>query len=389
MKPSLGRLFSRVWQFYSGARIPARVAPHEERHYRTFNFILTFSFIAHAEFVPIFHLLGAALPFWNNLACLVLDIACLALNATGRTRLASAILLVYVSYHTIVCNIVFSTELGFYYYFFVLIIIVYISPWKIREKIVMTGTVSAAHLAVYFFAGNAVHEVSTRIPAQVMYTINTVANHFTLSFAIIYFSQQTDSAEFNLGEANLKLQRFNEKLEKLSAMDPLTGLANRRQFDGYLVSELSRHQREGCPLSIIMCDIDYFKNYNDRLGHQPGDRCLQQVAAVLARSARRPSDLVARYGGEEFMLVLPQTDAAGVQRVAERIRRELQALALPHPDSQASPFVTLSLGLTTIIPDRNTGTEAIIEAADRALYESKSLGRNRLTFRVPEQGASS
>lgn len=178
-----------------------------------------------------------------------------------------------------------------------------------------------------------------------------------------------------------ELERANQQLKLQAITDSLTQLANRHQFDYHLDQEWRRMVREQAPLSLILCDVDCFKRYNDALGHPAGDRCLRQVAQVIQNSAERPGDLAARYGGEEFAVILPNTDEAGAIQVAEKARANLQAMQLPHPDSAVSPHVTVSLGIATMLPHQLSGflPEALITAADKALYEAKAAGRNRFS----------
>jgi diguanylate cyclase (GGDEF)-like protein/PAS domain S-box-containing protein len=174
------------------------------------------------------------------------------------------------------------------------------------------------------------------------------------------------------------LKEANERLERLSSSDGLTQVANRRCFDQTLEREWNRLKRTKEPLSLIMCDVDFFKLFNDTYGHQGGDDCLRSVAKALSESARRGGDFIARYGGEEFVVVLPATEAEGALNVAEKIRLAVELLAIEHSKSQVAPHVTLSLGVATIIP-RDEGTpKLLIKCADNALYTAKSSGRNRV-----------
>lgn len=174
-----------------------------------------------------------------------------------------------------------------------------------------------------------------------------------------------------------KLQGANQELNRLASIDGLTQIANRRHFGTSLAQEWQRLQRERSPLSLILCDIDYFKPYNDRYGHLAGDRCLQQVAQALHLALKRPADLVARYGGEEFVAILPNTDCAGAIHIAEQIQNAIAALNLPHCCSQVSDRITVSLGIASQIPTPNLSSDDLIAAADLALYQAKSQGRNR------------
>ncbi|MEZ4483450.1 MAG: diguanylate cyclase [Syntrophotaleaceae bacterium] len=138
-------------------------------------------------------------------------------------------------------------------------------------------------------------------------------------------------------------------------------------------------QREQAPLSIIMCDVDYFKQYNDTYGHQAGDRCLQEIAQAIQDTLQRPSDLVARYGGEEFIILLPGTDQAGTKRVATGIQQAIASLEIPHSGSLANSCVTFSIGMATAVPGHGGSPESLIEAVDQSLYRAKETNRNRTT----------
>ncbi len=191
--------------------------------------------------------------------------------------------------------------------------------------------------------------------------------------------------------AEQQLEAANAELAHLASSDGLTGLANRRQFETVLARECRRTAREAVPLSLLLLDVDSFKSYNDRYGHQAGDRCLQAVAASLGGIARRPADLAARYGGEELVLLLPGVPEAGASLVAERVRGAIEALSLRHEGNpQAGGVVTVSVGSATIYPsqeDPRTDGPELVAAADRALYEAKRLGRNRVVSAVATQAA--
>jgi diguanylate cyclase (GGDEF)-like protein len=175
-----------------------------------------------------------------------------------------------------------------------------------------------------------------------------------------------------------ELEQSNAKLATLSTTDSLTGITNRRGFDAALAGEWWRAKRGGTTLALAMLDVDHFKSYNDLYGHQAGDQCLRTVAAVIAACARRTSDLVARYGGEEFVLLAPDTDAATMLEIARGICAELETLALAHAHSPHG-HVTISIGVAALRPDErgDTGTDLLVQAADRALYRAKQEGRNR------------
>lgn len=180
-----------------------------------------------------------------------------------------------------------------------------------------------------------------------------------------------------------KLQQENKFLKALVYVDPLTEIANRRQFDHCIDIEWKRMMREIAPLSLILCDIDYFKIYNDTYGHQMGDECLKKVAQSIRNVVQRPGDLVARYGGEEFVIILPRTDATGALYIAEAVRENLKTLALPFDTEQLpnrpAPIVTISIGVASTIPGVDTNDiGSLFLAADEALYESKRNGRDQV-----------
>lgn len=179
-------------------------------------------------------------------------------------------------------------------------------------------------------------------------------------------------------EKTADLQRVNEDLLRLSSVDSLTGLANRRAFDQTLERECARLQRTGSAVSLVMFDVDHFKALNDSAGHQRGDEYLTLVASELTRLPKRQIDLAARYGGEEFAVILPETDAVGAERVAESIRLAIASLHLPHPASPVAPFLTVSVGVATATREWNSSPEQLIAAADQALYGAKRSGRNRV-----------
>lgn len=177
-----------------------------------------------------------------------------------------------------------------------------------------------------------------------------------------------------------ELQLANAKLVQLVNLDGLTQVANRRRFDECLQQEWQRLARERVPLSLILCDIDLFKLYNDTYGHQMGDDCLRQVAQVIDSSARRPADLVARYGGEEFAVILPNTTADHARYVAESIRQRVEALKIPHRSSVVQPYVTLSLGVAGIVPTPGKAPHELVSLSDSALYLAKQAGRNQVVL---------
>ncbi len=174
-----------------------------------------------------------------------------------------------------------------------------------------------------------------------------------------------------------ELHQANQQLNAMVEADALTGLVNRRGLDRILHQELIAARREGTPLTLMLCDLDHFKRYNDHAGHVQGDRCLQEVGALLREVCVRPRDVAARYGGEEFALILPNTPRSGAMTFARALGQVLKRRAIPHPDSPLGPLLTLSGGITTCMPDESTSAETMLMRADQALYAAKEQGRDR------------
>lgn len=200
----------------------------------------------------------------------------------------------------------------------------------------------------------------------------------------LFYEQLRDyshTLERKVAERTAELERVNQELNQLANLDGLTQVANRRCLQETFDREWYRLAREKLPLSIIICDVDYFKRYNDTYGHQMGDECLQKIAEAIKQALKRPADLVARYGGEEFVVLLPNTQASGAWIVAQEIQDHVRQLSLEHQASLVSPFITMSMGLSSTIPTHETSGEELFEIADQALYEAKKQGRDRMIFR--------
>ena len=181
-------------------------------------------------------------------------------------------------------------------------------------------------------------------------------------------------------QAQAAFQQVKQELQLLATVDSLTQIPNRRCFDQYLNQEWIRLTREQASISLLMCDVDYFKSYNDTYGHQAGDRCLKIVAQAIKNTTKRPADLVARYGGEEFAVILPNTNLFGAVKIAEEILLEVFNLQIPHAGSDISQVVTISIGVVSQVPVRENSPETLVYRADRALYQAKTEGRNRLVI---------
>ena len=199
-----------------------------------------------------------------------------------------------------------------------------------------------------------------------------------------YITQlQRDEAFKALRELQAELEESNEELQKLSCLDGLTGIANRRRFDEFIQNECLRSARENTYLSLILIDIDYFKPYNDNYGHLAGDGCLRQVATALSEVVNRPADLVARYGGEEFGVVLPNTDITGASQLADALCNKIRALKIPHMHSEAAKHITLSMGISCKVACEGISPMDLINLADEALYVAKESGRDQ--YKIAEE----
>ena len=182
-------------------------------------------------------------------------------------------------------------------------------------------------------------------------------------------------------QIEIALKKANLKLKYQANIDSLTQVANRRRFDEYITQEWSRCAREREYLSLILCDVDYFKPYNDTYGHQAGDDCLYEVAQGIEKAVKRPADVVFRYGGEEFAVILPYTKGQGAIKVAENIRGKVKNMQIVHESSEISSIITLSMGVASIIPDSQSSPHVLVSTADRALYYAKAQGRDRVVYK--------
>jgi len=198
-------------------------------------------------------------------------------------------------------------------------------------------------------------------------------------------TRELDAKILELEVLQKELEEKNVKLEVLSSLDGLTGLFNRRYFDDNLKKEWKQAIRTGASLSLLIIDIDHFKNFNDHYGHLEGDDCLRKVAQALYEALLRPIDIVARYGGEEFTAILPNTDLDGAVMVARRMMKNVAELNIPHPASPVAGRVTVSIGATTMIPSIDQRATSLLDYADKALYEAKETGRNALRVRLAVQ----
>jgi diguanylate cyclase (GGDEF)-like protein len=248
--------------------------------------------------------------------------------------------------------------------------------------IMVTGRVEPENLKTAFEAG-AIDYITK--PVHEVEMLARVRSALKLKYEI----DQRKAREHELVQALKQLETANQLLQHISATDGLTGVANRRQFDGILEVEWARASRNRSWLALIMLDIDFFKFYNDTYGHQSGDACLKTVASILIGNIHRPEDMVARYGGEEFVIILPGTELEGASTVADRIRTRVESIEIEHVRSSVSTFVTLSVGVAATIPRMGDSPTTLIAAADKALYQAKHEGKNRVReYRGPMSNAT-
>lgn len=200
--------------------------------------------------------------------------------------------------------------------------------------------------------------------------------------SVLRLKQEMDQRK----ERERELEELNRKLEELSKLDGLTGVPNRRHFEEVLQQEWQRARREASPLSALMLDIDFFKKFNDTMGHLAGDACLKRVANIVSQAMRRPGDIVARYGGEEFVCLLPQTDATGALALAETVRTAVLNERITNKGTKRG-LVTVSVGAATLVPEAGLDPMYLIDLADTALYEAKEAGRDKVRLAQRPQGS--
>ena len=240
--------------------------------------------------------------------------------------------------------------------------------FRYMKPLMTKGNCLKCHAKQGYKEGDIRGGISVTFPVQKRQTNYLLFSHFFILFAGI----------IAIGSFGIRIVRLTAALEKQSNIDGLTQIANRGFFDDTLHREWLRRRRMESSLSLIMCDIDHFKPYNDTYGHQKGDKTLQMVAKALTKTVNRPADLVARYGGEEFVAVLPETDREGALAIADLMQKMVENLQISHSASQTASCLTISLGVATMSTQNNSEKE-LIETADRALYASKHNGRNIFT----------
>lgn len=329
----------------------------------------------------LFYALHGLALYWGvfsfNLLFITLYLLVVRLNYQGYYTLARNLVLVNACVQVFVVTAFISSAAGVHLFYFTvgaILALVYRRMSAVRfclQSMIIGVLFTVSHF--YFTAERALTPVPSPF-VDVMFGFS-VLGVLTLSAVFSYmFRREIDQAERDL-------MQNNRALAALSSTDTLTGLANRRKFDETLASEWARARRNAEPLSLIMCDVDHFKLYNDTLGHQAGDLCLERVACALAGAVERPADLVARYGGEEFAVILPGSDDGGARCVAKNLRRAVTELRLPHVPGSAVEYLTVSFGVSTAPADLTSGSpEMLLRRADAALYLAKENGRDRVHY---------
>ncbi len=229
-------------------------------------------------------------------------------------------------------------------------------------------------------------------PFKVIEVLARVKNHLMIRQLQKRLQEQNAQLRDEIEErkrAETALKRANQELQRLSVLDSLTQIANRRRFDEYLTQEWQQAFQSQQPLAMILCDVDFFKPFNDTYGHQAGDQCLYQVAQAIGQAIARQKEyreLVARYGGEEFAVILPGLSLEGVSQVAQAIQTQIHNLGIPHIASQVSEHVTVSMGISSVIPDSEADPATLISLCDQALYTAKAEGRDRSIIGTKDRG---
>ncbi|WP_110685041.1 diguanylate cyclase [Salinicola aestuarinus] len=318
--------------------------------------------------------------FLANIGFMTGYLSVLLFNHRRRHSAASNVLLAVGGSQLFVVTALIGTEAGVNLFYFALASVLVFLYQHLRGRVyalimaLFGGQYIGSH---YLFTRDVVIAPVPSPWVDIMYAGSVVGVMMLSGFMLYLFRQQIDHAED-------ELTLSNQYLETLSNTDALTGLANRRALDAALEREWSRLSRVSGGLAVVMCDVDHFKRFNDRYGHDGGDRCLQKITQALKSVLSRPADLAVRYGGEEFALVLPSTTEAGARLLGERLREAIERLRIPNEAVGEGAYVTVSVGVSsidTVFPDFGTyGIERLLKCADQALYRAKANGRNRTVY---------
>lgn len=248
------------------------------------------------------------------------------------------------------------------------------------------GNLSSVGQLIFAFANSLLlaKKYSESLEQEEIANLKLIEVNTNLDKIVSHRTEALIKSNEKIEQQKLELEKINHQLKKLSLKDPLTKLGNRRQYDRIIISEWNQCLRHQRPIALILLDIDFFKKYNDYYGHLAGDECLTKIGQTIKDSLSSLTDKVVRYGGEEFIAILPDTEKEDAIKIAEILRQHIEALHIPHLQSTVSNYVTVSIGVTSAIPDTNSSHEKLFEVADKALYQAKAGGRNQVVFLYDE-----
>ncbi|WP_423820531.1 diguanylate cyclase [Salinisphaera sp. SPP-AMP-43] len=308
-----------------------------------------------------------------NIAAMAGYIAALYCNIKARTELASRLVLIVSVCHIIGVNLLIGASAGVYLFFFsVSIVVPFLRPAaSLGSLVVFEIFIGALLLACHLLCRGS--GVISPVPSPFVEWIFAGSTVGALGITLIIATLFRN----DIVTAETRLMSANDELYKLSATDELTKTLNRRGLEDYLGRLRSSHARPRPRLGVAMCDVDYFKSFNDHFGHAAGDTVLAQVADTLKASIRNPGDCIARYGGEEFVIVMPGATPDTLMQAAERARQAIESLAIPHPCQERPRVLTISAGVAVVELDGPASLGLLLRDADKALYRAKHEGRNR------------
>lgn len=354
--------------------------PHARRKIALTNQVGMFG-VAMVGLYQLFFLYIGVKPYLGIFAVNSFFIACylsvLYLNHVRRSKQARNLLLISGCTHAFVGTAFLSTEAGAHLFYFAVASFLALVNERMRAAKFLLLPIGIATLFCICHFAFTPENALTPLPPEYLHVMyaSSVFGVLMLSAAFSFLFHR------EIARAEEQMTQSNQVLEELSSTDTLTGLANRRRLDDFLQRACQRLHRRFQPLSLIMCDVDHFKPFNDRFGHPAGDACLRHIADALRDTVCRQGDLVARYGGEEFAIVLPNTDRLGALQVAEALRLAVQDLQVCHVPGAESALISVSLGVTSVAtPAQFVTPEGLIRRADEALYQAKANGRNRVEF---------
>jgi diguanylate cyclase (GGDEF)-like protein len=250
------------------------------------------------------------------------------------------------------------------------------------KNLIRTENLSSLGQLIFAFANSLLlaKRFSDSLEQEEVLTERLTEINFNLDELVLQRTKELEKSNERIEQQKLELEKANQSLRNLSFKDQLTGVWNRRKYDQIVEMEWNRCLRCKRPIALLLVDIDYFKELNDLYGHMAGDECLVKIGEILKSSFKRSSDMVARYGGDEFVVILPETGKEEAMESADMLRRKIEALHVPHAHSTVSDYVTVTIGVTSLIPNKNLSYESLFTFADKALYEKKIDGRNQVKF---------